>query len=122
MNLVELLNRTEFYEIGQRDDAIGRHFRKLSEVLFEVDPMRLRGFGVPRNEYEPEAAFALAKLSGFKKTFAAGEVCAHLADCSVLTMDTRELATCCNESLREMLEMDNFVSVTDADLWDMDSC
>ena len=36
----------------------------LTQALFEVDPMGLRGFGVPTDEYEPEAELSFALSLG----------------------------------------------------------
>lgn len=58
-----------FKEIS-KPGALAHHSRKavllLSEHLFAEDCMGLRGYGVPRDEYEPEAELALAYAFGLQ--------------------------------------------------------
>jgi len=119
MDTAAFLNRTKFHDISEKDAPLGCHLKLLTMVLYEKDPMRLRGFGVPQNEYEMEAAFALAKLSGFEGVFRIGGVHDHLDGDIIIDTDKLRLVRCCNESLRELFGTEAFVEITEADLEEM---
>jgi len=63
LDIVRLLNRRHY------SAALESHWsrptvERLTRAIFAHDPMRLRGFGVPADEYEPEALLCVAQLCG----------------------------------------------------------
>lgn len=68
----------------------------LTQVLFEVDPMGLRSFGVPTDEYEPEAELAFALSLGCETVADLWKV-EYTSDTSEGTSD-EELMTHLNKS------------------------
>ena len=63
-SLLELLNRRVYFlqlEASWARPAV----KALSDAFYRADPVGLAGLGCPRDEYEPEAALALARLHGF---------------------------------------------------------
>lgn len=62
-SLAGLLNQT-IYASRLQTHWSGPGVRLLTMALYDADPMGLGGFGVPRNEYEGEAVWTLARLLG----------------------------------------------------------
>jgi hypothetical protein len=62
MSLNDLLKRSQKPEAILHWSRPGVEY--LSRSLYDEDPMGLRGFGVPSDEYEPEAELALAFAFG----------------------------------------------------------
>ena len=59
----------------------------LTDALYYEDAMGLRGFGVPRDEYEPEAELAFALAFGCRETVELWEVSPRaVEDCSDETL------------------------------------
>jgi hypothetical protein len=64
-SLAALLNRRPYHNRLESHWARGV-VRDLSDALFDLDAMGLRGFCCPADEYEPEALLAVCKVLGLR--------------------------------------------------------
>ena len=79
----------------------------LTDALYYDDAMGLRGFGVPRDEYEPEAELAFALAFGCKETAELWDVSPRSAE----DLSDETLLECLRLSFKTLFEQDVHIEV-----------
>jgi len=105
-SLAELLNQTIYAE-RLKGHWAGPAVEALSASLYDIDPMGLRGFGgLPRNEYEGEAALAVALALGCEDADALLALAAPPEAAAAAPPEASDLAAALTTAFQRLFERD----------------